>query len=131
MCFNMQGCREVAKLVGEVEDLRQMTEITKRMVMGHGLEEKGGERGDQVAKLEEAEEKEKCEEVVTPDDISTEESRNEKEIAERKSSEDRGTAIEIEGERGIEGDTSGRQIEVKNILCSGGSWQRNCTRRTG
>ena len=130
----MQGCRELAKSVGEVEDLRQMTEIMKRMVMGDGLEEKGGERGDQVARLEEAEEaeeKEKCEEVVTPDDISTEESRNEKEIAERKSSEDRGTAIEIEGERGIEGDTSGRQIEVKNILCSGGSWQRNCTRRIG
>ena len=130
----MQGCRELAKLVGEVEDLRQMTEIMKRMVMGHGLEEKGGKRGDQVARLEEAEEaeeKEKCEEVVTPDDISTEESRNEKEIAERNSSEDRDTAMEIEGEDGIEGDTSGRQIEVKNILCSGGSWQRNRTRRTG
>ena len=82
----MQWCREVANLVGEVEYLRQMTEIMKRMVMEHGLEEKGGERGDQVARLEEAEEaeeKEKCEEVVTPDDISTEESRNEKEIAER------------------------------------------------
>ena len=124
----------MAKLVGEVEDLRQKTEIMKRMVMEHGLEEKAGERCDQVARLEEAEEaeeKEKCEEVVTPDDISTEESRNEKEIAERNSSEDRGTAIEIEGEHGIEGDTSGRQIEEKNILCSGGSWQRNRTRRTG
>ena len=89
----MQGCREVAKLVGEVEDLRQMTEIMKRMVMGHGLEEEGGERGDQVARLEEAEEaeeaeKEKCEEVLTPDHLSTEESRNEKEVAERNSSED-------------------------------------------
>ena len=35
-----------------------MTEIMKRMVMGHGLDEKGGERGDQVARLEEAEEAE-------------------------------------------------------------------------
>ena len=34
----------MAKLVGEVEYLRQMTEMMKRMVMGHGLEEKGGER---------------------------------------------------------------------------------------
>ena len=83
-----------------------------------------------LEETEEAEEKKKCEKVVTPDDISTEESRNEKAIAERKSSEDRGTAIEIEGEHGIEGDTSGRQIEVNNILCSGGPWQRNCTRRT-
>ena len=57
--FTCKGCTEVAKLVGEVEDLRKMMESLKRMVTGQGLEEKRGETGDQEASLEEAEEKEK------------------------------------------------------------------------
>ena len=36
--FTCKGCREVARLVGEVEDLRQMMESTKRIVTGLGLE---------------------------------------------------------------------------------------------
>ena len=64
--FRCKGCRTVASLVGEVEDLRQMMEIMKRMVTGQELKEKRGETGDQVARLEEADEKEKCERV-TPD----------------------------------------------------------------
>ena len=36
---------------------------------------------------------------MKPDDISTEESRNGKETAERNSPEDRGTIIEIKGEQ--------------------------------
>ena len=67
MCLHCKGCREVARLFGEVEDLRQIMESMKRMVIGQGLEEKGGVRGDRVARVDEAEEKEKCEEVVTPD----------------------------------------------------------------
>ena len=60
--FTCKGCTEVARLVGEVEDLRKMMESLKRMFTGQGLEEKGGETGDQEATLEEAEEKEhqKC-----------------------------------------------------------------------
>ena len=57
--FTCKGCTEVARLVGEVEDLRKMMESLKRMVTGQGLEEKRGETGDQEASLEEAEEKEK------------------------------------------------------------------------
>ena len=57
--FTCKGCTEVARLVGEVEDLRKMMESLKRMVTGQGLEEKRGETGDQEATLEEAEEKEK------------------------------------------------------------------------
>ena len=58
--FTCKGCTEVARLVGEVEDLRKIMESLKRMVTGQGLEEKrGGETGDQEATLEEAEEKEK------------------------------------------------------------------------
>ena len=49
-----KGCTEVARLVGEVEDLRKMMESLKRMVTGQGLEEKRGETGDQEASLEEA-----------------------------------------------------------------------------
>ena len=44
----------MARLVGEVEDLRKMMESLKRMVTGQGLEEKRGETGDQEATLEEA-----------------------------------------------------------------------------
>ena len=71
-----------------------------------------------MARLEEADEKEKCERVMTPGNSSTEESRNGKETAERSSSEDRGTVAEIEAEHGTEGDESRRQIEVLK-LCSG------------
>ena len=56
--FTCEGCTEVARLVGEVEDLRKMMESLKRMVTGQGLEEKRGETWDQEATLEEAEEKE-------------------------------------------------------------------------
>ena len=38
--FTYKGCTEVARLVGEVEDLRKMMESLKRMVTGQGLEEK-------------------------------------------------------------------------------------------
>ena len=94
-----------------------MMDSMKSMVTGQGLEEKIGETGDQVARLEEADEKEKCERV-TLDNSSTEESRKGKETAERSSAEDRCTVIEIEEEHGTEGDESGRQIEVQK-LCSG------------
>ena len=67
-----KGCREVTRLVGEVEDLRQMMESMKRIVTGRGLEEKGEETGGRMAELGEAE---KCEEVITPDN-STEGNRN-------------------------------------------------------
>ena len=70
-------------LVGEVGNLRQMVESMKRMITRQGLEE---ERGIQVARLEETEEKEKCERVMTPYNSSTEESRNGKETAGRSSS---------------------------------------------
>ena len=68
-----------------------MIESMKRMVTGQGLEERRGETEDQVARLEEADEKEKCSCVMTLDNSSAEESRNGKETAERSSSEDRGT----------------------------------------
>ena len=48
--FTCKGCTEVARLVGEVEDLRKMMESLKRMVTGQGLEEKkrrnNGSRGN-------------------------------------------------------------------------------------
>ena len=75
----------------------------KRMITGQGLEvESRGETGDQVAGREETEEKEQCEHVMTPGNILTEESRKGKETAERSSSEDRGTDIEMEREHGTE-----------------------------
>ena len=55
----------MARLVGEVEDIRQVLETMKRMVTGLGLEEKGGQTGDRVARREE--ENEKGEGVLTPD----------------------------------------------------------------
>ena len=63
----------MARLVGEVEDLRKMMESLKRMVTGQGLEVKRGETGDQEATLEEAEEKEqeKCVGEKTRDNSST------------------------------------------------------------
>ena len=71
--FTCKGCTEVARLVGEVEDLWKMMESLKRMVTGQGLEEKRGETGDQEATLEEAEEKEqeKCVGEKTRDNSST------------------------------------------------------------
>ena len=45
LVFTCKGCREVTRLVGEVEDLRQMMESMKRIVTGLGLEEKGGHMG--------------------------------------------------------------------------------------
>ena len=53
----------MAILVGGVEVLRQLVESMKMMVTGQGWEEKGGETGDRVAGLEEAD-KEKCEGVI-------------------------------------------------------------------
>ena len=97
-------------MVGEVGDLRQMMEIMKRVFTRQGLEEERGVTGIQVARLEETEEKEKCERVMTPGNSSTEESRNGKETAGRSSSEDRGTVIEIEGEHGTEGEETDRQL---------------------
>ena len=71
--FTCKGCTEVARLVGEVEDLRKMMESLKRLVTRQGLEEKSGETGDQEATLEEAEEKEKekCVGEKTRDNSST------------------------------------------------------------
>ena len=79
------------------------------MVTRQGLEEKSGETGDQVSRLEEADEKEKCERV-TLDNSSTDESRNGKENADHISSGDRDTDIEIEGERGTEEEETGRLL---------------------
>ena len=75
--FTCRGCREVARLDGEVEDFRKMIEIMKMMIMGQGVEEKGGETEDRVTGLEE-DEKEKCEGEMPPD-LSTGEIRTEKE----------------------------------------------------
>ena len=72
--FKGKGCTEVARLVGEVEDLRKMMGSQKRMVTGHGLEETSGETGGQEATLEEAEESDKCVGEKTRDNSSTEES---------------------------------------------------------
>ena len=49
-----------------------------------------------MAGWEETEEKDKCEHGLTPDNVLTEDSRKGKETAERSSSEDRGTDIEME-----------------------------------
>ena len=90
--FTCKGCREVTRLVGEVEDLRQMMEGMKRIVTGLGLEEKGEETGDRMVEQGEAE---KCEEVITPDN-STEGNRKGKATAGSISSEDRDTVIDRE-----------------------------------
>ena len=70
------------------------------MVTGQGWEEKGGEIGDRVAGLEEAQ-KEKCEGVMTPDNSSTGEIGTEKETAETTWTEDRDSDLDIEVELGI------------------------------
>ena len=93
--FKCKGCTEVARLVGEVEDLRKMVESLKRMVTGQGLEETSGETGDREATLKEVEEREKCVGEKT---------------AERSSSEDRDNGIEMEGEHGTEEEDTGRQL---------------------
>ena len=95
-------------MVGEVGYLRQMMESMKRMITRQGLEEKRGVTWIQVARLEETEEKEKCERVMPPGNSSTEENRNGKETAERSSSEDRGTLIE--GEHRTDGEETDRQL---------------------
>ena len=104
--FTCKGCREVTRLVGEVEDLRQMMESMKRIVTGLGLEEKGEETGDRMAEQGEAE---KCEEVITPDN-STEGNRKGKATAGSISSEDRDTVIESEVEHGTEGEDTSQLI---------------------
>ena len=76
--FKCKGCTEVARLVGEMEDLRKIMGSLQRMVTGQGLEEKSGETGDQEATLEEAEEREKCVGGKTRDNSSTEESEGKK-----------------------------------------------------
>ena len=43
--FTCKWCREVARLVGEVGDLRQMMDGMKRMITGQRLEEESGETG--------------------------------------------------------------------------------------
>ena len=63
--FTCKGYRQAARLAGELIYLRQMMDNMKRMITGHGLEEESGETGDQVARREETEEKEKCEPVMT------------------------------------------------------------------
>ena len=73
---------QAARLVGELRYLRQMMHSLKRMITGQGLEKESGETGDQVARRVETEEKEKCEPVMTPASILTEESRKGKETAE-------------------------------------------------
>ena len=85
--FTCSGCREVARLVGEVEDLREMMESMKMMVMGQRVEE---------------DEKENCEGEMPPD-ISTGEIRTEKETAGTIWTEERDSGLVIEVDRGTEG----------------------------
>ena len=108
--FTCKGCRQAAMLVGELRYLRQMMDSMKRMITGQGLVEESGDTGDQVAKREETEEKEKREPVMKPGSILTEESRKGKETVERSSPEDRGTDIEMEGEHGTEEEETVRQL---------------------
>ena len=110
--FTYKGCREVTRLVGEVEDLRQMLESMKWIVTGLGLEDKGEETGDRVAEL--GEEEKKCEGAMTPDNNSTEGTRKEKKTAGSISSEDRDTVIESEVEHGTEGEDTSRQLMIRS-----------------
>ena len=64
--FHMQGCREVGRLAREVGDLEQMMESMKRMIAGQRFEKERGKTGDHLTRLEETDEKEKCERVMTP-----------------------------------------------------------------
>ena len=121
--FPCKVCREVARLVGEVAYLRQKMDSIKKIITGQGLEVERGETGDQVVRLEETEEKEKCERVMTPGNCATEENRKGKETEERSSSEDRGIVIEIEGERGTEGDTREGRLKRNSFVRERRSWQ--------
>ncbi len=56
--FTCKGYREVTRLVGEVDYLKQIMESMKRIVTRLGLEDKGEETGGRLVELEEAE---KCE----------------------------------------------------------------------
>ena len=100
--FTCKGCRQAARLVGELSDLRQMMDSLKRMITGQGLEEENGETGEET--------EEKREPVMTPGNSLTEESRKGKETAERISPEDRGTDIEMGGEHGTKEEETGRQL---------------------
>ena len=104
--FTCKGCREAARLVGEVEELRQMMVSMKRIVTGLGLEDKGEETGDRMPELGEAE---TCEEVITPDN-STKGNRNGKETMGSISSEDRATVFDSEVEHGTEREDTSRQL---------------------
>ena len=124
----------MARLVGQIEDIRQVLETMKRMITGQGLEDESGETGDPVTGREETEEKEKCELVMPPGNILTEESRKGKETAERSSSEDRAAVIEMVGEHGTEEEETGRQLLDGKGLRPGTvqhiCFQRTVTRRT-
>ena len=113
--FKCKGCTEVARLVGEVEDLRKMVESLKRMVTGQGMEETSGETGDREATLKEAEEREKYVGEKT---------------AERSSSEDRDNDIEMEGEHGTEEEDTGRDWMGRDYGQEHTCLQRTITRRT-
>ena len=45
MCSRAKGCTEVARLVGEVEDLRKMMESLKRMVRDRDWKKKEEKQG--------------------------------------------------------------------------------------
>ena len=109
--FTCKGCREVTRIVVEVEDIRQMMESMKRIVTGLGLEEKGEETRDRVAELEEAEKK--CEGAMTPDN-STEGNRKGKKTAGSISSDDKDNVIESEVEHGTEGEDTSRQLMMRS-----------------
>ena len=84
------------------------------MVMGHGVEETGGETEDRVTGLEEND-KEKCEGEMPPA-ISTGEIRTEKEKAGTILTECMDSSLEIEIEQGTEGeDTCRQKIDRKEI----------------
>ena len=130
VCLHLQGCREVTRLVGEVEDLTKMTGSMNMMVTGQRLEEKGGETGDSVAALEEAE-KEKCEGGMPPDNISTGEIRTEKETAGTIWTEERDSVLEIEVELGTKRRKSvGRRLTGRRYAQERRTLQRKNTRRT-
>ena len=100
----------MARLVGEVEYLRQMMESITMIVTGQGLEENGEETCDRVAKL--GKEEEKFKGAMTPVNNPTEGNRKGKETAGHISSEDRDTVIEIEVEHRTEGDS--RQLMTRS-----------------
>ena len=84
------------------------------MVTRQGVEGKGGDTGDRVAGLEEAE-KEKCEGEMPPT-ILTGEIRTEKETAGTAWTEERDSDLEIEVEQGTEGEDKCRHnIDGKEI----------------